>query len=368
MPIFLRSTDGNPDSRLQKYIDSLSCNGILYHSLCWNRCLKYEDDLSYTYYHQEATYGSGIKNARKLLGFNFFLLKQLIKKRKTYKVIHACDFDTILPAIFMKLFFRKKVIYDIFDWFVDSRELHNIFIKKSILFLEYINLKYSDITIICEEERKEQIRFQTQKLWILPNIPNFKVKCKEEVLKNNDKIILSYVGVLTKHRGIEKILECAKLMSDRLELNIAGFGELEQMVVSYSKNSSNIHFYGTVAYEKGIRIMTQSDIILALYEKTIPNHIYAAPNKYYEGLYLGKPILTTQGTFVGAKTEKYKTGFAVDENIESLKHFFIQEGLEEQITIYADNAKKMWKNKYYNYVETFMMEKYIPYLRINELV
>ena len=152
MPIFLRSTDGNPDSRLQKYIDSLSCNGILYHSLCWDRCLKYEDDLSYTYYHQEATYGSGIKNARKLLGFNFFLLKQLIKKRKTYKVIHACDFDTILPAIFMKLFFRKKVIYDIFDWFVDSRELHNIFIKKSILFLEYINLKYSDITVFKDDE------------------------------------------------------------------------------------------------------------------------------------------------------------------------------------------------------------------------
>lgn len=59
--------------------------------------------------------------------------------------------------------------------------------------------------------------------------------------------------------------------------------------------------------------MARSDIIAALYEKVVLNNEYAAPNKYFEGLYLRKPILTTRGTLVGNHTEEFKTGFVIGE-------------------------------------------------------
>ena len=365
MIAFLRSTDGNPDSRLQKYIDSVIEKKIDFLVFCWDRNLRFTDNKNYSYYHKKAVYGSGMKNMVKLIGFNLFLLNKLISNRKKIEIIHACDFDTILPAIFMKIFFHKKVIYDIFDWFVDSRELQNSLIKHCILSFEYIALKLSDRTIVCEEERKKQINFQPKNIWVLPNIPKFKPLNVSESENIGSKITVSYVGVLTKHRGIEKIIKYAESHPDQVNLEIAGFGELEDLIKQACIQANNIHYWGTVPYEKGIEIMKNSDIILAIYEKTIPNHIYAAPNKYYEGLYLGKPILTTKDTYVGIKTEKYKTGFTISEDTNELETFFSKENLRSEINKYKINAHNLWESKYSNYIATFMNEIYTPFILSN---
>lgn len=365
MIVFLRSTDGNPDSRLQKYTSVLTKEQVPFHAFCWDRSGKFANGKVYTFYHKQAFYGSGLKNVVKLIGFNWFLLKNLIKKRKTYKTIHACDFDTILPGLFMKLFFRKKLIYDIFDWYADSRELRNVFLKSLILFIEFLNIKIADVTIICEEERIKQIQYSPKRLWILPNIPYFQNTENTFTDRLSGRIILSYVGILSRYRGLEKILDFISNNPDIITFEIAGFGELEDMVEKYSNCLKNIHYHGKVSYENGLEIMRKSDLILAIYEKSIPNHIYAAPNKYYEGLYLGKPILTTKGTYVGLKTENNRTGFVIDETIGSIKKFFFQEGLKDSMTMYGKNARRLWEEKYIHYVDTFMQDHYLPFIKEN---
>lgn len=363
MVVFLRSLDCQPDPRVQKYCDYLAEANANYHIYCWDRDVKYSDDKLHTYYHKEAGYGGGLKNASGILSFNKFLFKQLYKNRKSYKIIHSCDFDTILPALFFKLFFKKIVIYDIFDWFVDSRHFKNRLIKQFILCVEKLALRLSDAVIICDEERKSQINFTPKQLWILPNIPNFDYSNSFEGrgnIKQGNIITLSYVGTMPADRGIDKLLECVK-NNPFLELNIAGFGIMDKLVQEYSDQCSNIHFYGTVPYEKGMQIMANSDIIIAIYEKTVLNNVYAAPNKYYEGLYLGKPILTTQGTLVGNHTQKYETGFVIGESQEELNSFFKQQNLASKIIRCGQNAKKIWNEKYCNYVSSFMNQFYLPF-------
>ena len=36
--------------------------------------------------------------------------------------------------------------------------------------------------------------------------------------------------------------------------------------------------------------------MLALYDPDVPNHFYAAPNKFYEALMLGKPLMMVKNT------------------------------------------------------------------------
>ena len=364
MIVFLRSLDCNPDPRVQKYCDYLTGEGLDYQIFCWDRDMKYSDDKIHTYFHKEASYGTGMKNASGILSFNKFLFKQLYKNRKTYKVIHACDFDTILPTLFFKVFFRKAVIYDIFDWFVDSRHFKNKFIKQTILFIEKIALCLSDAVIICDEERKPQLNHTPKRLWVLPNIPSFNfvedVKA-QGTINQNGVIKLAYVGTMPADRGIDKLLECVK-NNPSLELDIAGFGIMSKLVQEYSDKCPNIRFYGTVPYDKGMQLMANSDIIIAIYEKKVLNNVYAAPNKYYEGLYLGKPILTTEGTLVGNHAEKYKTGFVIGETMDEMDAFFKQKDLKSKITEFGQNAKKVWKEKYCNYVKTFMNQIYLPFV------
>lgn len=368
MVVFLRSIDCNPDPRVQKYCDYLKEKELDYRILCWDRNLKYSDDALHTYFHKKADYGTGIKNALGILFFNNFLFKQLYKNRKAYRVIHACDFDTILPALFFKIFFHKTVVYDIFDWFVDSRYLKNRFIKWVILCFEKLALHLSDAVVICDEGRKKQLNYIPDRLWVLPNIPNFKFteNIKEQNRdKQNGIITLSYVGTMPTDRGLDKLLECVK-NNPSLVLDIAGFGIMSKVVQKYSDECSNIHFYGTVSYIKGMQIMEKSDLIIAIYEKTVLNNVYAAPNKYYEGLYLGKPILTTKGTLVGNNTEKYNTGFVIGESFEEMDSFFRHKELKNKIKMCEQNAKRVWKGKYCDYVNSFMYRHYLPFISEKE--
>lgn len=362
MVYFLRSIDCHPDPRLQKYVDELDRRRMDCHIVGWDREDKYSDDEKYSYYKKKANYGGGIKNIFGILGFNIFLVRKLLKDRKKYSVIHACDFDTVLPAIFMKFLYRKKVVYDIFDWFVDGRHFDNTLLKNGILFLEKKALKHSTATIICDERRAAQINYKPKNLLVLPNIPQIKVSASynlEEDKPQDDILRVSYVGTMPSDRGLDKILETISKRRN-ITFEIAGFGIMSELAKEYSDKYDNIIFHGTVNYEEGLRIMGYSDLIIATYEKKCRNNIFAAPNKYYEGLMLGKPILTTDGTIVADSTKEYDTGFVVGENIDDYDSFFNRENLKEECRIRGKNAKRLWDAKFSSYVEEFMTNEYIP--------
>lgn len=361
MIALLRSTDGNPDSRYQKYIWYLETKQIPFYSICWDRNLKMEDSESFIYFHKEAKYGEGVKNIFKLGAYNFFLLKNLLKHRKKIKIVHAADLDTIIPAIIMHVFFKKKVIYDIYDWYIDSRGIKNKFFKSIITLIEYFNIKLSDRVIICEPEREKQIIFKPNHLWVLPNIPNFKNNIPS--ITQNSKLTIAYVGILGYERGLENLIKFAK-ENPSINFKIAGFGPLE-ILLNDVDQYSNISYYGAVPYTKSLEIMAEADIIYACYETTNPNHILAAPNKYYEGLYLGKPIITTAGTIVGDKTKKYETGYVIKENYEDLDNL-INSLKKDDMILKGSNAKKLWKEKYNSYVEDFLENTYQPYIKASQ--
>lgn len=358
MIALLRSTDGNPDSRFEKYVNFLDSESIPNLTICWDRYNVKTPRFNRLYYKKESKYGLRFKNLTGLLGFNWFILKSLISHRKEYNVIHAADFDTILPAIFMKLVYGKKVIYDIYDWYIDSRSINNPVFKWIIAFFEKINIKNSDAVIICEEGRKKQIMFKPKQLWVLPNIPSLRVSSNNYSPK--DSITISYVGILGGGRGLMNLI---KLAQDMPEVNfiVGGFGPLEKDFLEAAK-LPNFDFRGRVSYDEALRIMSSSDMIYAMYERVNPNHILAAPNKYYEGLALGRPIITTVGTLVGDKVEKYDTGYCIDENYDSL--LGIINGLnKDQLLTKSDNAARLWQSKYKNYVSDFMKNTYLHFIQ-----
>lgn len=357
MIALLRSTDGNPDSRFEKYVDFLESKQIKYYSICWDRNNNKKESENKFYYKKSSSYGKRYGNAKLLVGFNVFIFKKLRQFRHNYKYIHACDFDTIIPAILMHIFYGKKVIYDIFDWYVDSRSIHGI-MKYPIYLLEYLNIKLSSAVIICEPERTKQILFTPNKLWILPNIPNFKDLLPPS--PPNDKLTIAYVGILGESRGIENLVRYAKEHSE-INIKVAGFGTLDRLFTDVEQYP-NIKYYGTVKYIDALKIMNTADILMAVYDKTNPNHILAAPNKYYEGLYLGKPTITILGTTPGTRTLRDNTGYAIEESYEdfsSLINSITKDSIKEK----SANASRVWKERYANYVQNFLENTYLPFLK-----
>ena len=359
MIALLRSTDGNPDSRFEKYVSYLDNFRIPHISVCWDRFCCKKNTKDTLYYKHAAKYGNGVKNLMGLIGFNIFILKTLVARRSDYQVIHAADFDTVLPAIFMKIFYGKKVIYDIYDWYIDSRKIENCIVKKLMLFLEHFVILKSDVVIICEQGRRSQIKFEPRRLWILPNIPHLYVE-QNSNFNNNDKLTVSYVGILSGDRGLQNLIKLAKSHND-INFIVAGFGPLEDYLTEAAIELTNLEFRGRVSYQDALRIMQSSDLIYAMYERQNPNHIYAAPNKFYEGLALGKPIITTVGTLVGDSVQTYDTGYCIDESYYSLEKLIRNFNMEIYQTK-CENATKLWKDKFSEYTSTFMRDKYKSFI------
>ncbi|MGX7419742.1 glycosyltransferase family 4 protein [Carnobacterium gallinarum] len=307
---------------------------------------------------------SGLKNLFNLMFYMFKLLNILIKDRKQYEVIHAFDLDTGLPALVMSIFFKKKYVYHILDFYVDSKSGIPRTLKKIIKKMEFLVISKADCTIICTNERMAQIDgSKPKKIEIIYNTPvknKFIEVEKNSYIANTSRTSICYVGTLSKTRFIDEMLEIVS-KNDKLLLTIAGNGTSIDKVNKYSKEFSNIAFLGTIDYEKSLELYSESDLMFAIYDPTIPNHKYSAPNKIYEAMMLGKPIIVAKDTGMDDIILKEKIGFSVDYSINEIATLleFISDNKEilKEYKINSSNAypKYSWdkmeqrlKNIYYN--------------------
>ena len=143
-----------------------------------------------------------------------------------------------------------------------------------------------------------------------------------------------------------------------INLLIAGFGNavLENRLSSLNGNA-HIKYYGKVEYQQGLNIMYNSDIIDAMYSKILPNHVYAAPNKYYEAMFLGKAIFTTDGTFVGNKVIKNGIGYVSGETEDDILKAINSLHLED-IKKKGEKANYLWTSTYSSFTRDFLSINY----------
>ncbi|MGL4740732.1 MAG: glycosyltransferase family 4 protein [Sarcina sp.] len=354
--IFIRSNPVMPDPRVEKEVISLVNKGYKVNILAWNReCLALDskenkelnNHTNFIWVNIQAEFSGGFKkNIIPLLKFQVAALKYLFSNRNKYDIIHCCDFDTVLLGYIMKKVYGKKYIYDIFDFYIDAfnvpKKLKN-FIKK----IDFHMINNSDATIICTEKRKEQINGSKPKnLYVIHNSPKYEQLSSIERKVENEKIKLVYIGILSNDRFLEEICKFV-IEQKNYELHIGGFGCLEDKIKKFSEDNNNIIFYGKVMYKRVLEIESRCDILLAIYNPSIRNHRYSAPNKFYEALMLGKPIIMAKNTGMDDIIQKYNIGYCIDYNQKSLKKALKDILVEkEEWKMKKELMQNLYKRKY----------------------
>jgi len=369
MIILTRSNSIYSSPRIEKYIEFCQAKQIDFLVIGWDRLNKNLQRDSTIFFRRQAGYNvGGFKAAVNRFSWIFFLLKVFLSKRRQVSTIHAFDLDTAFPACMFKFFFKRKVkvIFDICDWF--SATLYNQ--NKIILYIfkkmEKFTIEQSDETIICEPERIEQIPYKlNRKELVVPNIPSFTdvsfLKYDDTYEFKEKKIVVSYVGGFNGYRLLDELLDIAE--KGIINLLIAGYGSPEiEKRCNTADALPNIKYFGKVAYKDGLNIMFNSQLIYAMYSKSNPNHYYAAPNKYYEAMMLGKPILTTKGISLGTKVTTNKIGYAIDESRDKIEDFFLH--LDTQDLVQRGNdALSLWNKSYKTHTFLFLNNKYIKLIK-----
>lgn len=322
--VIVRSNPIEPDSRVEKEANSLCKLGYDVTLFGWDRENNYiirKNKKALSDYEVDrfcvgakAGFGEGFKSLLPFIKFQILLFLWIIMNGKNYDVFHFCDFDTAFTGSKACRILKIPFVFDIFDYL--STDAHTVF-KKIVKKFEDTIIDNANATIICTEKRKHQIiNTNPHNLTVIHNSPP-EYEGEEKETERNGKIKIAYVGVLLEHRLLEEMLQVVSGLPE-IELHIGGFGKYEELVNKYAMENENIIFYGKLPYAQTIELEKKCDIMTAIYAPYIGNHKYAAPNKFYEGLMLGKPLLMVKGTGMSEYIDKNNIGVLIDYSKDGL--------------------------------------------------
>jgi len=313
--VIFRSNPIAPDPRVEKIAFALSKSYDV-RVVGWDRTGTIAAEKIYPYFTLElfskvSHFGSGIKNLFHLLSWQAFLIWWVFRFGRSYQVIHACDFDTVLPALFGRLFFGYKVVYDIFDFYADHIRYTPEWLKRLIRWLDHKAVRMANAVVLVTEAQLPQLdNAKPRRLVIIYNTP---VDASASVIPQRDPLIhfrIAYIGILQVERGLLEMLEVVRKQPS-WHLDLAGFGGDEPKIIASALEIPNVTWYGRISYEKTLELSRSADVLFSTCNPVVPNYRHASANKMFEAMMLAKPIIVARDTNMDLMVEKYHCGLVV---------------------------------------------------------
>jgi len=129
---------------------------------------------------------------------------------------------------------------------------------------------------------------------------------------NNTDILFLYQGGLISGRGIERLLRLFAAMPPHLHIAFLGDGPLSTYVESCAAEHVNIHRLSAVPPLEVVHYTRSADIGVCLTEKSCLSHEYSLPNKLFEYLLAGIPVIVPDLAEQRAIVEPNGFGWVLD--------------------------------------------------------
>lgn len=334
--LILRSNPVSPDPRVEKIARALCQKGWHVDVLGWDRTGKLLSPIQTEFgriYRLpiRARFGSGLGNLPQLLRWQAGLLLWLIRHGQNYEVIHACDFDTVLPALLIARLRKIPLIYDIFDFYADHLRRTPEGVKSFIRRVDLWVIGRADAVILADDNRRAQIAGSKPRLLeIIYNSPEEwqpdscgMVKPEHGCLEPYT-LRIAYIGLLQRERGLFELLEVLQ-SHPQWKLDLAGFGGDQEEILHRAEKMPNVHWHGRIPYEMALHLSAAADVLIATYDPAVPNHRYSSPNKIFEAMMLARPIIVAHDTNIDVIVKRYNCGVVVPYGdtmaLENALHF-----------------------------------------------
>ena len=281
----------------------------------------------------------------------FFVQIRIYKKIVEIKpdLIHFHDPELIILGFFLKMR-GFKIIYDVHEnyqmKFKSKKGPVSILTKFFIPFIYkiLINLicKKFDAITCASVKLKKKYDALNEKVINIENFSMFEIfdKNKLKLKKKDFKKKLIYTGGITHYRGAETIINVFdKYKENDYELIICGRVNIKSLAKKLEKKLLNprIKNIGKIKIEEVFKLMSHSSIGVLLNEKVF-DYDNAVPNKLFEYISLGLPIIASNFGVWRDVIEKYHIGEVCDPN-----------NLEE-----IDNGIKKIFNNYDYYIDNYL--------------
>jgi glycosyltransferase involved in cell wall biosynthesis len=254
--------------------------------------------------------------------FAVCLLHRLIQHRS--EIYWAADFYA-LPLCFLAVKWHGAKL------FYDSREIytgmtganHRPWLRKTIRFVEGILIRRTSVVFTTGPEDASHLTalYPIRRIAVLRNLPRIQHASRPVSFAscfNNSgvKKILLYQGILIRGRGIPACLKVLKTYSEG-GLVLLGGGEHESEFREMANAlgiTDRVFFAGKVDQTKLLQYTAGADVGLALIDSISSNNMFALPNKLFEYIMAGLPVIVSDLPQMRTIVQKYKVGAVVPEN------------------------------------------------------
>ena len=251
------------------------------------------------------------------LFFGPFLLYKKLKLLKP-KVIHFHDPELILLGIFLKLK-KFKVIYDIHentsDQILSKQKIPKILRYLTSIcfrFFEKVSVRFFDFLIYATPGIKENFTHINSNFKVINNFPIVGDLDKPVKTKNKfDEVI--FLGGINSIRGIETLVK--SLEYAKVKLNLVG-NFLEKNLKKKLQSLDGwkfVNYHGFCEREKSAKVINKSFAGLVTFYRA-PNHIRSQPNKLFEYMCCGIPVIASDFILWKSIVESNECGICVNPN------------------------------------------------------
>lgn len=252
--------------------------------------------------------------------FNTKLFFYLLFKR--CDIVTANDLDTLLPNFLISRWRKKGIVYDSHEYYCNMvnvisrprvRKIWHAIERFCFPKLKHVITVSPSIAKAYQKEYGVDVK-------VVRNIPLKAIPTITETRKSlhlpEDKMIILMQGNhIGQDRGAEELVEAMPYVEDALLLFVGNGSILEKLKIRAGELgvADRVIFHGRVTPEQLFNYTYHADIGISFDKNVSPDHYYSLPNKIFEYIKAGTPVIISDLPERRAIVNQYQVGLIVEE-------------------------------------------------------
>ncbi|HKJ13071.1 MAG TPA: glycosyltransferase [Ornithinimicrobium sp.] len=253
-------------------------------------------------------------------------------------VVHACDGNTLAPAMALSAVTGAKVVYD----------SHELWLRRNVrpdrpvapwveAAIEWAGVRWADGVITVSPSIATWLR-RRYRLPVEPalvrNAPltaarvhrggvedegeaEAPVSLRDRAGLGADAQVVAYAGRMTTARGLEETLAALALLPSRVHLVLLGYGEPDYLATLHAHAAElglqrRIHVVAAVQPGDVPAVLSTADVSVVIVRPVCLSYRFSLPNKVFESIHAGVPVVAADLPDLASLVRRYGVGEVVD--------------------------------------------------------
>ena len=297
--------------------------------------------------------------------FEFLIRLAFHYRKKNIGMVNIHSLALLPLGVMLKYRYSAKLIYDAHELETETNGLHGIR-KKLAKRVECSLIRFADQVFVVGEAIADQYMndYNIDRPIVLLNAPKYKKtapsnRFREKFFIAEDMTIFLYQGGLAAGRGVEVLIDAFKsTQSSKAVVVFMGYGPLEVKIKAASAEFSNIFFHPAVPSDVVLDYTVSADVGISLIENTCLSYYYCMPNKLFEYIMVGLPVIVSNMQEMATFVNDNNLGVvAMDETPEAIIKA-IKKLLALDLVVLRKNALETSKGYSWDLQEKKMISAY----------